>query len=239
MQSRCRKEESLADVVAAHSGKTTYWLTPGVHRLGEGPWDQVMPHAGDTFIGGPGAVLDGGNQNRYAFTGHSPNVTISFLTVAELSALKGQSNNEGVVNHDLAQGLDGGARARSRRMPVQGVMLSSGSRITGNCLRDNGQYGFSAYHANGVRDVVLHGNEISGNNTDDWEVRKPGCGCTGGGKFWETSGARITDNYVARTTREIGLWATPTTSASASRATTSRATTPRASCTRPATTRRS
>ena len=50
-----------------------------------------------------------------------------------------------------------------------GVMLGSGNRLTGNCLRDNGQYGFNAYHADGVRDVVLDGNEISGNNTDDWE----------------------------------------------------------------------
>ena len=198
------KEESLADVVAAHSGKTTYWLTPGVHRLGKSPWDQVMPHAGDTFIGGPGAVLDGGNQNRYAFTGHAPNVTISFLTVQNFGA-EGQSNNEGVVNHDLAKGWTVDSSTIQKNAGA-GVMLSSGSRITGNCLRDNGQYGFSAYHANGVRDVVLHGNEISGNNTDDWEVRKPGCGCTGGGKFWETSGARITDNYV-HDNRGVGLWA--------------------------------
>ena len=63
-------------------------------------------------------------------------------------------------------------------------MLGSGNRLIGNCLRDNGQYGFNAYHADGVKDVVLHGNEISGNNTDDWEKRQPGCGCTGGGKFW-------------------------------------------------------
>ena len=55
-----------------------------------------------------------------------------------------------------------------------GVMLGSGSRMTGNCLRDNGQYGFNAYHADGVRDVVLHGNEISGNNTDDWERPEAG-----------------------------------------------------------------
>ena len=85
-------------------------------------------------------------------------------------------------------------------------MLGSRSRLTGNCLRDNGQYGFSAYHADGVTDVVLDGNEISGNNTDDWEDRQPGCGCTGGGKFWETNGARITDNYV-HDNRGVGLWA--------------------------------
>ena len=41
----------------------------------------MIPHAGDTFIGAPGAVLDGGNENRYAFGGDAPDVTISFLTV--------------------------------------------------------------------------------------------------------------------------------------------------------------
>ena len=35
---------------------------------------------------------------------------------------------------------------------------------------------------------------------------KPGCGCTGGGKFWETNGARVTDNYV-HDNRGVGLWA--------------------------------
>jgi hypothetical protein len=197
-------EDNLADVVAAHPRKTTYWLASGTHRLGKGPWDQVIPHPGDTFIGAPGAVLDGGNLNRYAFTGHAPNVTISFLTVEHFGA-KGQSNNEGVVNHDSARGWKVESSTIQKNAGA-GVMLSSGSRITDSCLRDNGQYGFNAYHADGVRDVVLHGNEISGNNTDDWEGRKPGCGCTGGGKFWETSGARITDNYV-HDNRGVGLWA--------------------------------
>jgi hypothetical protein len=197
-------EESLADVVAAHPRKTTYWLSPGIHRLGKGPWDQVIPHAGDRFIGAPGAVLDGGNQNRYAFTGNAPNVTISFVTVQNFGAA-GQSNNEGVVNHDSARGWTVESSTIQKNAGA-GVMLSSGSRLTDNCLRDNGQYGFNAYHADGVRDVVLHGNEISGNNTDDWESQKPGCGCTGGGKFWETSGARITDNYV-HDNRGVGLWA--------------------------------
>ena len=49
-------------------------------------------------------------------------------------------------------------------------------------------------------------NEISGNNTDDWEKRREGCGCTGGGKFWETDGAKVTNNYV-HDNKGVGLWA--------------------------------
>ena len=167
---------------------------PVTHRLGKGAFNQVFPHAGDKFIGAPGAVLDGGNENRYAFSGHAPDVTISFLTVQNFGSA-GQSNNEGVVNHDSAKGWTVESSTIQKNAGA-GVMLGSGNRLIGNCLRDNGQYGFNAYHADGVRDVVLHGNEISGNNTDDWESRKPGCGCTGGGKFWATNGARVTDNYV-------------------------------------------
>ena len=66
-------------------------------------------------------------------------------------------------------------------------MLGSNNRLIGNCLPDNGQYGFNAYSADGVIDVISDGNEITGNNTDDWESRQPGCRCTRCGKFWATN----------------------------------------------------
>ena len=196
--------QNLADVVKAHGGNTTYWLAAGTHRLGMGSYEQVLPHAGDTFVGAPGAVLDGQRANRYAFGGDAADVTIKFLTVKNFGSA-GDNNNEGVVNHDSADGWTVESSTIEKNAGA-GVMVGSRSRLTGNCLRDNGQYGFSAYHADGVRDVVLHGNEIAGNNTDDWEKRQPGCGCTGGGKFWETNGAKITDNYI-HDNKGVGLWA--------------------------------
>ena len=196
--------ESLVDVVAAHPGNTTYWLSPGVHRLGKGPFMQVFPHAGDTFVGAPGAVLDGGHENRYAFGGDAPDVTIRFLTVQNFGAA-GEGNNEGVVNHDSAKGWTVESSTIQNNAGA-GVMLSSGSRLTGSCLRNNGQYGFNAYAPDSVKDVVLDGNEIMGNNTDDWERRRAGCGCVGGGKFWATNGAEVTGNYV-HDNKGVGLWA--------------------------------
>jgi len=197
-------DQNLADVVKSNPGRTTYWLSPGTHHLGKGSYDQVLPHASDTFIGAPGAVFDGQHANRYAFGGDAADVKIKFLTVKNFGS-RGDNNNEGVVNHDSAEGW------RLESSTIQnnagaGVMLGSRSRLAGNCLRDNGQYGFSAYHENGVKDLVLDGNEITGNNTDNWEKRQPGCGCTGGGKFWETDGAKITDNYV-HDNKGVGLWA--------------------------------
>ena len=59
---------------------------------------------------------------------------------------------------------------------------------------------------NGASNITMTGNEISGNNTDDWERRQPGCGCSGGGKFWEVKGATVTDNYV-HDNHGVGLWA--------------------------------
>jgi nitrous oxidase accessory protein NosD len=197
-------DQNLAEVVRAGSGPTTYWLSPGTHHLGNETYEQVMPHRRDTFIGAPGAILDGQQKNRYAFGGDAPDVTIKFLTVQNFGS-RADNNNEGVVNHDSAEGWkvesstvqnNGGA----------GVMLSSGSRLIGSCLRGNGQYGFNAYAENGVKDIVMDGNEISGNNTADWERLRPGCGCTGGGKFWDTTRARVINNYV-HDNRGVGLWA--------------------------------
>lgn len=197
-------EQDLANVVKAHGPGTTYWLAPGVHRLGKGTYNQVVPHAKDAFVGAPGAVLDGQRANLYAFGGDATDVTIKFLTVQNFGSA-GDNNNEGVVNHDSSDGWKIESSTVQKNAGA-GVMLGSHNSLSGNCLRDNGQYGFSAYQENGVNDVVLDGNEISGNNTDNWEKRQPGCGCTGGGKFWETNGAKIIDNYV-HGNKGVGLWA--------------------------------
>ena len=47
---------------------TTYWFAPGTHTLGTGQFNQIIPADGDTFIGAPGAILDGQELNHYAFT---------------------------------------------------------------------------------------------------------------------------------------------------------------------------
>ena len=53
---------------------------------------------------------------------------------------------------------------------------------------------------------MLEGNEITGNNTDDWEASAGRLRLHGGGKFWATNGAREPDNYV-HDNRGVGLWA--------------------------------
>ena len=196
--------QKLDDLVQSRSSEATYWLAPGVHTLGNGQYDQVSPNTGDTFVGAPGAILDGRHLNLYAFGGHAANVTISNLTIQNFGAA-GDNSNEGVVNHDSARNWTI-TRNTIQLNAGAGVMIGSDNRVLGNCIRNNGQYAFNAYHSNGVTNIVLDANEISGNNTDDWEKRQPGCGCTGGGKFWETRGAVVTNNYV-HDNKGVGLWA--------------------------------
>jgi hypothetical protein len=182
----------------------TYWFAPGVHTLGRGRYSSIQPGPGSRFVGAPGAVLDGRGENRYAFTGHGRDVVVEHLTIQNFGRV-GENNNEGVVNHDSASGWT--VRYNTiRRNAGAGLMIGSGSVVRFNCLTRNGQYGFNAYSPTGPVGVTLDHNELSFNNTYDWESRIEGCGCTGGGKFWSVANAVVTNNYV-HDNKGVGLWA--------------------------------
>ncbi|MHC0429163.1 right-handed parallel beta-helix repeat-containing protein [Streptomyces sp. O3] len=183
---------------------TTFWLSPGEHRLAPDRYAQVIPKKGNSYLGAPGAVLDGRKTNQYAFGGAAPDVTIRHLTVQGFVA----PHNEGVVNHDSADGwvIE---HATIQHNAGAGLMAGARQRVRASCLRGNGQYGVNAYKAKAdgrITGLVLEGNEITGNNTDDWERRRPGCGCTGGVKFWAVDGADVRGNWV-HDNRGTGLWA--------------------------------
>ncbi|MEU6577500.1 right-handed parallel beta-helix repeat-containing protein [Streptomyces sp. NPDC046805] len=181
---------------------TTFWLRPGTHTLKSGPHGQVLPKEGDVYIGAPGAVLDGRTVNQIAFGGSAENVTIRHLTVQHFAA----PHDEGVVNHDSADGWV------IEHTTVQdnsggGLMVGARQQVRDNCLRRNGQYGINGYKGTGaVTGLVVEGNEITGNNTDDWERRQRGCGCSGGAKFWAVNGADVQGNWV-HDNRGAGVWA--------------------------------
>ncbi|MEU3597625.1 right-handed parallel beta-helix repeat-containing protein [Streptomyces sp. NPDC006798] len=192
----------LAAKTRSNPPDTTFWLRPGEHRLRPYRYAQVVPKRGNRYLGAPGAVLDGARTNQYAFGGTAPDVTIRQLTVQGFVA----PHNEGVVNHDSADGwvID---RTTIQYNSGAGLMAGNRQRVSGSCLRGNGQYGMNAYKATGrVGGLVVEGNEITGNNTDGWERRRPGCGCTGGVKFWAVDGADVRGNWV-HDNRGAGLWA--------------------------------
>jgi hypothetical protein len=189
----------LSQVVA----DKTYWFASGVHTLGGGTYSQIIPQNGDTFVGAPGAIINGQGINDYAFDGNATGVTVEYLTVENFGQTGG-NNNQGVVNHDSATGWAVRYNTITRNAGA-GVMLGSDDRLSYNCLSYNGQYGLSAYSPNGVSNVIVSDNEIAGNDTYNWEAHMPGCGCTGGGKFWATTNATVEDNYV-HDNESVGLW---------------------------------
>lgn len=193
-----------SDTVLAHNWTmkphTTYWFAPGTHTLGTGQFAQIIPADGDTFLGAPGAILDGQRENFYAFTQKASNVTIRYLTIQHFGA-PGENEGQGVVNNDSAPGW------RIDHVTVQnnagaGVMLGSDNVLAYSCLQDNGEYGFQA----GGSHITVDHNEVTGNNTDNWEARQAGCGCAGGAKFWDVNGATVISNYV-HDNLGPGLWA--------------------------------
>ncbi|MFK0243511.1 right-handed parallel beta-helix repeat-containing protein [Amycolatopsis azurea] len=181
---------------------TTFWLTGGKHTLGPDEYGQIIPKDGNAYLGAPGAVLDGGGINRYAFTQQARDVVVRGLTIRGFAAPRDQ----GVVNHDSGEHwtIEGNTIEDNRGAAM---MAGPRQRILRNCLRGNGQYGINAYRAgDGITGLLVEGNEITGNNTDDWETKVPGCGCSGGAKFWAVDGADIRGNWVHHN-HGAGLWA--------------------------------
>ena len=183
----------------------TYWFAPGVHTLGTGEFGQIIPGDNSTFIGGPGAILDGRDLNRFAFTQQARNVRVAYLTIRNFGRGTADNHQQGVVNHDAG---DNWVVERNTVIANDGagVFVGDGNVVRWNCLKDNGQYGFSVYEEDGVVNVTIDHNEVTGNNKDDWESRIDGCGCSGGAKFWEVNGARATNNWV-HGNNGPGLWA--------------------------------
>ena len=205
--------------------RTTYWFAPGRHILGKSVYAQVIPGARSRYIGAPGAVLDGRNRNAIAFGGDVPGVTIEYLTIENFIAPGNQAavNASGapgwVIKYDTVQDI------------VPGIALFAGtnSTVDYNCLTRNGQSAFGTYTVHdvnrvtkGASNVVINDNEISYNDTCDWEneAQFPGptppsrcrgagenedCGCSAGGKFWQTNGGEFDDNYVTDN-YSVGVW---------------------------------
>jgi len=207
------------------SASTTYWFAAGTHTIGNSVFSQIQPAAGSVFTGAPGAILSGQGINHFAFTGTQGNVTIEYLTIEDFAPPGGQGavningNPDWTVEYDTIQD----------NVPGAAMMLGSNSVTEYNCLTENGEYGFNGYSVNdtspvtgGIFNVTLTGNEISYNDTCNWEVdasfpitppagctgagQFAGCGCSGGGKFWETDGATVSDNYV-HDNYAVGMWA--------------------------------
>jgi len=212
------------------SPDTVYYLLPGVH-IGS-----LQADHGDAFVGGlwngKRTILTGEyGQDRWAIDsnssiGNQPGVTIEYLTVEKYLA----GANAGTINPDTNTGWTIRNNTITLNVPGAGVVLGADNVLKDNCLTLNGQYGFQSVVANswgadqltgGPYNVTVEGNEISYNDTCDFEglldnqsvgwskhnpvpsqYQNPHCGHVvpggdqGGFKLWQTDGVTIKDNYI-------------------------------------------
>jgi Right handed beta helix region len=209
---------------------TVYYLLPGVH-IGS-----LQANKNDAFVGGLAngqpTVLSGDyTQVHWAIdsnssVGNQTGVTIEYLTVKKYTP----AGNSGAINPDSNTAWTIRYNMITLNVPGAGVVLGADNVLKDNCITLNGQYGFQSVAANtwgvdqmtgGPYNVTVEGNEISYNDTCDFEglldnpsigwskhnpvppqYRNSHCGPVvpdgdqGGFKLWQTDGVTIKDNYI-------------------------------------------
>ena len=212
------------------SPDTVYYLLPGVHV------GTLQADAGDAFVGGRSggtATIMSGHYAGYNEAidsnfsdGNQPGVTIEYLTIEKFQP----QANGAAINQNSNTGWTLRYDTLTLNAPGAGMMAGAGNTLEHNCMTLNGQYGFQSSDVNswgrdaltdGPYDVTIKNNEISFNDTCDFEgrlsnpaigwsnsnpvparYRNPHCGTVtpdgdeGGFKLWETDGVTIKDNYI-------------------------------------------
>jgi hypothetical protein len=219
---------------------TVYYLLPGTH-IGS-----FMADRNDSFVGGLSrnttTVLTGNYSglnwgiDSNSSNGDQTGVTIEYLTIEKYQPV----GNASAVNPDSNTGWTMQYNTITMNVPGAGVILAANGTLRDNCLTLNGQYGFQSVAnspwgqdslTGGPYNVTVEGNEISYNDTCDFEgllknpaigwsrynpvpprYRNPHCGRVvpdgdqGGFKLWQTDGATIKDNYIHNNWGP-GVWA--------------------------------
>jgi hypothetical protein len=190
---------TIQDAIAAHpAGGTTYYITAGTYSV-NGP---INPNNNDTFIGAPGAVIDGSSSQQVAFglNDHASGVTLKYLTIQHFV---GPQNN-GIVNQGQGAGwtiqYNTIRNNTDQNGGANGIEVGDNNVVSYNCLTGNAQTGISSVGNTGF--VVDH-NEVS-SNAIGYEAAHP-CGCSGGMKFFTSTKGTITNNWI-HGNGSIGLW---------------------------------
>ncbi len=189
-----RPGDSIQQAVDAHPAGTTFCLAAGTYRR-----QHVRPKHGNSFIGEPGAVLDGEGAATLAFDRTADHVTIRGLTIqhyanpAQVGAIQAGGHNPAdsrtgwVVEDNVVQ-----------RNAGMGIRIGSDMVVRNNRILRNEQLGIG-----GIGDrTVVEGNEIAYNNPNrafdpGWEA--------GGSKFVLTNDLVVRGNHVHSNVGP-GLW---------------------------------
>lgn len=189
---------TIQDAISSHAAGTTYYLTAGTYAISA----SIDPQDGDTFIGAPGAVIDGSNSQPVAFglNDQATNVTLKYLTIQHFA---GPQNN-GIVNQ--GQGANWTIEYNTiQNNPdtmggANGIEIGDGDVVRFNCLTGNAQTGISS---DGAKNFTVDHNEVA-MNAVGYEA-KYDCGCSGGMKFFTSTGGTVTNNWI-HDNGSVGLW---------------------------------
>ena len=174
------------------TGREDYWFAArGAHARHRRVRSDHPRRQLDGFIGGPGAILNGLRPQPLRVSPRTgpQDVRISPTSPSATSG-GGRRTTTSRAWSTTTPVTTGSSSAQHRHRQRRRRSLrrrGDGNVVRWNCLKDNGQYGFSVYEEDGVVNVTIDHNEVTGNNKDDWESRIDGCGCSGGAKFWEVN----------------------------------------------------
>jgi parallel beta-helix repeat protein len=158
-----RPGDSIQDAVRNSPPGTTFLIRRGVHRR-----QTVQPKEGMSFIGEPGAVLDGENATAQAFLARNArDVTVRGLHITRYAppgsgaAIEGHGSEKWTVEGNEIDGnVNGGERA-------YGVRVGTGWILRRNSIHHNGWVGVQGYEC---FDSLIEANDIYANppaNFDD------------------------------------------------------------------------
>lgn len=192
--------ESIQEAAASLPAGTVITIAAGTHLQ-----QSITPQDSQTFVGEPGAVLDGEQVTRRAFAGQASNVTISNLIVTQYAPML----REGTIQADQTTGWT--------ILDVE-VSYSRGEYSNSNCIGGCGGMGIRMGREMTIRGCYLHHNDqygIAGDGDgsliEDTEIAfnndrdNIGGATSSGTKFNNTDGLVLRGNYVHDNGKN-GLW---------------------------------
>ena len=173
----------------ANGAGTTFCIT-GSHSI----TTAILPKAGDSLIGAPGSVIDGGNTATLAIDGNNANsVTVKGLLIqhfnnTNLIPAVGK-NNEGsgwdIENNEIAFNT------------TEGLFAGASSIVRNNHIHNNGQLGISGFQANNALITI---NEVDHNGSPQYVTNEGG-----GIKFFKGTNITVSNNKVHDNDGD-GIW---------------------------------
>lgn len=181
--------DNIQQLVDQHPAGTTFFLRAGVHQA-PGGGHHIDPKTGNTFIGEPGAILDGrGNTRRAVYANRGgTDVTIRGLVIRNYSnpaatgAVDSGSDGWRIIGNEIHNNSGAGISVGGRNWLIEGnnihhnqqigiLGMGSGGKVIGNRIADNNPnraYDL-AWEAGGTKflkttNLLVRGNTVTGNN---------------------------------------------------------------------------